>query len=142
MRKGVRVVAGDVTSQTQVDAAVRGQQAVVITLGISENALAVRLRGSASTPMNVRSAGTARVIDAMCRLGVRRLVVQSSYGVGDTRSLLPRKWRLIFALFLKPQIADHEVQERHVRGSGLSWARFLATAVEHTTYDGRTLAVS
>ena len=41
--------------------------------------------GSASTPIDVRSTGTRNVIDAMHRCGVRRLVVQTSYGVGATR---------------------------------------------------------
>lgn len=117
----VRVVTGDVTRAPDVDAAVRGQDAVVVTLGIRENALLVRLRGSAATPLNVRSAGTAAVIEAIRRHGVAKLVVQSSYGVGDTRGQLPLKWRLIFALLLKPQIADTELQEQRVRTSGLTW---------------------
>ena len=53
--------------------------------------------------------------------GVRRLIVQSSYGVGPTRDRLPFMWRMIFSLLLKPQIADTEVQERAVRESGLQW---------------------
>jgi uncharacterized protein YbjT (DUF2867 family) len=117
----VRVVTGDVARTDDVDAAVRGQDAVVVTLGIRENALLVRLRGSAGTPLNVRSAGTAAVIEAMRRHGVDKLVVQTSYGVGDTRGQLPLKWRLIFFLLLKPQIADTEVQEQRVRASGLTW---------------------
>ena len=88
-RDGVRPVDGDATVAAAVDAAVRGQDAVVVTLGIAENALRVRLRGSAGTPLDVRSRGTAAVVDAMQRHGVRRLVVQSSYGVGETRDRLP-----------------------------------------------------
>lgn len=117
----VRVVTGDVMRQADVDAAVSGQDAVVVTLGIRENALRVRLRGSAATPLNVRSAGTAAIIEAMRRHRVDKLVVQSSYGVGDTRERLPLKWRLIFSLLLKPQIADTELQEQRVRASGLRW---------------------
>jgi uncharacterized protein YbjT (DUF2867 family) len=119
--EAVRVVTGDATRQADVDAAVRGQDAVVVTLGIRENALLVRVRGSAATPLNVRSVGTAAVIEAMRRHGVDKLVVQSSYGVGDTRGRLPLKWRLLFFLLLKPQIADTELQEERVRASGLTW---------------------
>jgi uncharacterized protein YbjT (DUF2867 family) len=129
----VQIAAGDATRPTDVDAAVRGQDAVVVTLGIRENALRVRLRGSATTPLDVRSAGTKNVIAAMRRHGVGKLVVQSSYGVGDTRDRLPLRWRLIFALFLKPQIADTEVQEEHVRSSGLQWV--LAQPVGLTDED-------
>jgi uncharacterized protein YbjT (DUF2867 family) len=53
--------------------------------------------------------------------GVRRLVVQSSYGVGETRARLPLASRLVFALVLRPQIADHEAQEQVVRDSRLDW---------------------
>ena len=118
---GVRPLDGDATSPAVVDRAVQGQDAVVVALGIAENALRVRLRGPSGTPLDVRSRGTAAVVAAMREHGVRRLVVQSSYGVGDTRDRLPLSSRLVFALLLKPQIADHEVQERLARGSGLDW---------------------
>ncbi|WP_040337635.1 NAD(P)-dependent oxidoreductase [Candidatus Blastococcus massiliensis] len=118
---GVRSVDGDATIAADVGEAVRGQDAVVVALGIAESPVRVRLRGPAGTPLDVRSRGTATVAAAMREHGVRRLVVQSSYGVGDTRDLLPLSARLVFALLLKPQIADHEVQERVVRGSGLDW---------------------
>lgn len=118
---GVRPLDGDATAPPDVDRAVRGQDAVVVTLGIAENPVRVRLRGPAGTPLDVRSRGTAAVVAAMHEHGVRRLVVQSSYGVGDTRDRLPLSSRLVFALLLKPQIADHEVQEQVVRDSGLDW---------------------
>ena len=120
-RAGVRPVDGDATVAADVHAAVRGQDAVVVALGITENPMRVRLRGPAGTPLDVRSRGTAAVVAAMREHGVRRLVVQSSYGVGETRELLPLSSRLVFALLLKPQIADHEVQEDVVRRSGLDW---------------------
>ena len=120
-RAGVRAVDGDATVAADVHAAVRGQDAVVVTLGITESPVRVRLRGPAGTPLDVRSRGTAAVVAAMREHGVRRLVVQSSFGVGETRDLLPLSSRLVFALMLKPQIADHEVQEDAVRRSGLDW---------------------
>jgi uncharacterized protein YbjT (DUF2867 family) len=120
-RDGVRAVDGDATVPVDADRAVRGQDAVVVTLGISEHPLRVRLRGSRGTPLDVRSRGTAAVVAAMRAHGVRRLVVQSSYGVGETRDRLPLSTRLVFTLLLRPQIADHERQERLVRDSGLDW---------------------
>ncbi|MGY1609435.1 NAD(P)-dependent oxidoreductase [Geodermatophilus sp. SYSU D00700] len=120
-RPGVRAVDGDATVPADVARAVRGQDAVVVTLGISEHPLRVRLRGSRGTPPDVRSRGTAAVVAAMREQGVSRLVVQSSYGVGETRDRLPLSARLVFALLLRPQIDDHERQERLVRDSGLDW---------------------
>jgi uncharacterized protein YbjT (DUF2867 family) len=120
-RTGVRAVDGDVTVPADVERAVRGQDAVVVTLGIAESAVRVRLLGSRGTPLDVRSRGTRTVVEAMRAGGVRRLVVQSSYGVGETRARLPLSSRLVFAVLLRPQIADHERQERLVRDSGLDW---------------------
>jgi putative NADH-flavin reductase len=114
-------IEGDVMNPADVDRAVRGHDAVVITLGISENAVRVRLFGPARTPIDVRSAGTRNVMSAMRKHGVRRLVVQTSYGVGSTRDRLRWIERLFFALLLKPQIADTEVQNREVAESELDW---------------------
>lgn len=119
--QGVRVVTGDVLDAASVDAAMPGHDAVVVALGISESALKVRLFGAKHTAGRVRSQGTGHVVAAMRRHGVKRLVVQSSYGVGDSRGRLPFAWKLVFAALLAPQIADTEVQEQVVRDSGLEW---------------------
>jgi uncharacterized protein YbjT (DUF2867 family) len=120
--EGVRVITGDVLEPADVERAVAGQEAVIVTLGIRENPLRVRLLGPARTPLDVRSRGTRLVIEALRRQGVRRLVVQTSYGVGETRERLRLVERLLFALLLRPQIADTELQEREVRESGLDWS--------------------
>ncbi|SEL80626.1 NAD(P)H-binding [Blastococcus sp. DSM 46786] len=120
-RAGVRPVDGDATVAADVARAVRGKDAVVVTLGIRENTLKVRVLGSSGTPMDVRSRGTAVVAAAMREHGMRRLVVQSSYGVGPTRELLPLSSRVVFALMIRQQIQDSERQESVVRASGLDW---------------------
>lgn len=114
-------VDGDAMRPEALDAVVPGHDAVIVTLGIADDALRVRLTGRASTALDVRSAGTRHVIQAMQRHGVRRLVVQTSFGVGETRHRLPWLYRLMFNLLLKPQIADTERQEQAVRQSGLDW---------------------
>ncbi|HSN84432.1 MAG TPA: NAD(P)-binding oxidoreductase [Polyangiales bacterium] len=125
---------GDATNPDDVDRAVAGHDAVIITLGIMENPVRVRLFGAAHTKNDVRSVGTRNVIAAMRKHGVRRLVVQSSYGVGETRGGLRWLDRLFFGLLLKPQIADTEVQEIEVRQSDVDWV--LAQPV-HLTDDDR-----
>jgi putative NADH-flavin reductase len=112
---------GDALNPSDVERAVAGKDAVVVTLGISENPLRVRFFGPAHTPIDVRSAGTHNTIAAMRRHGVRRLVVLSSYGVADTRSKLGWADRLFFDLILKPQIADTEKQHLEVSQCGLDW---------------------
>ncbi len=117
----VRYRAGDVMNREDVSSAVVGQDAVIVTLGIRENPLRVRLFGPARTPIAVRSAGTRNIIAAMKEHGVRKLVVQTSYGVGATRARLSLADKLVFDWILKPQIADTEQQEQDVLGSGLDW---------------------
>jgi putative NADH-flavin reductase len=115
------VVRGDATHADDVERAVRGQDAVVVTLGIRENPLRVRLFGAAHTPDSVRSEGTRHVIAAMKMHGVRRLVVQTTYGVGETRDKLGFVDSLFFKLLLKPQIVDSELQNAEVTASELDW---------------------
>jgi putative NADH-flavin reductase len=117
----VRSIQGDVMNAADVERAVQGQDAVVVTLGISENPLRVRLFGPAHTSLTVRSRGTRHIIDAMRKHGVRKLVVQTTFGVGATRDRLSFVDRLFFDLILKPQIADTELQNSDVAESGLDW---------------------
>ncbi|MEQ6901900.1 NAD(P)-binding oxidoreductase [Nocardioides sp. YIM 152588] len=119
--EGVRPVAGDVLDPDALGKAMVGQDAVVVALGISDNPFRVRLTRRASSPLDVRSRGTRAVVDAMAEHGVRRLVVQSTYGIGETYAHLPLALKAFFTLAIRPQVDDHERQERLVRGSGLDW---------------------
>jgi nucleoside-diphosphate-sugar epimerase len=116
-----RLVDGDATDPAAVADAVAGQDAVIVTLGISESPVRVRLQGPRGTAPDVRSIGTIAVIEAMRRHDVHRLVVLSSYGVGGSRDLLGLADRMVFRLLLKPQIDDTERQEAAVHASGLDW---------------------
>jgi uncharacterized protein YbjT (DUF2867 family) len=118
---GLRTVRGDVTVPDDLETALAGTDAVVVTLGISEPAPLVRLRGARHTPDDVRSRGTSAIVAAMRQAGLRRLVVQTSFGLGETRAALPLTMRAVFRVLLAPQIADHERQEHVVRESGLDW---------------------
>ncbi len=106
------VVAGDVLDPAAVDAAVAGQEAVISALGHKRWML----------PTRILSTGTANVLEAMQRHGVRRFVGVTSLGVGDSW------WRmgLYYTLFVLPVILqfyfwDKLRQERLVRASGLDW---------------------
>ena len=112
---------GDATDAADVERAVAGHDAVVVALGITENPIRVRLLGPSRTPLNVRSLGTRHVIAAMRKHGVPRLVVQTTYGVGESRDMLRLPERLFFSLILAPQIADTEIQHQEVMQSGLDW---------------------
>lgn len=112
---------GDATYLPDVERAVEGQDAVVVTLGVTDNPLKVRLLRRSRTPIDVCSVGTRNVVQAMKRFGVRRLVVESALGVGDTRPKVPWYIRAAFRLLMEEQLADKELQESIVRESGLDW---------------------
>ena len=108
-------VRGDFHDRESVEAAVRGHDAVIIT------ASATSLSGFKDNPRYF-SQGTAHVIEAMKANDVRRLVVLSALGTGESRALsgfLVRKLLVDFILALP--FADHERQEQMTRESGLDW---------------------
>ncbi len=117
----VRHVAGDVLDRDTLSKAMVGQDAVAVTLGIPDNPFRVRLTRRASSPLDIRSSGTRAVIEAMREHGVQRLVVQSTYGIGETYAQLPFALKLFFTLAIRPQVTDHQLQEQLVRESGLDW---------------------
>ncbi|MET0735967.1 MAG: NAD(P)-binding oxidoreductase [Microbacterium sp.] len=120
-RARLSTIDGDATDAALLDRILPGHDAIVVTLGISEPPLGVRLRGARRTVDDIRSRGTATVVTAARRAGIRRIVVQSSYGVGDSREMLAFADRLLFALMIRPQIIDSEIQEGVLRGSELDW---------------------
>lgn len=106
---------GDFHQRQSVSNAVKGHDAVIIT------ASSTSLKGFKENP-NYFSQGTGLVIDAMKASGVRRLIVLSALGTGDTRPLLP--WllqKLVVDFILKRPYQDHERQEQQVRESSLEW---------------------
>jgi uncharacterized protein YbjT (DUF2867 family) len=111
----LRKIAGSFHDEVAVDGAVADHDAVIITASANS-------RKEFRAQPQYFSLGTAHVVRSMRARGARRLVVLSSLGVGESRSLLPLPARLLLAdLVLKPAFVDHEVQERMVRASGLDW---------------------
>lgn len=106
----LEVMRGDVLETTDVERAVRGQQAVLCAIGA----------GPERT--SLREDGTRNIVAAMESTGVSRLVCLSSLGVGDSRANLPFFTKyVIVGIFLRHAFADHERQERVVMQSPLAW---------------------
>ena len=117
----VRTVDGSALDKEVLRQAITGQDAVIVILGISENPIRVRTFGPAKTPIDIRSEGTKKVIEVMKELGVKRLIVQTTYGSGPSRRCLGFVDSIFFKLLLKPQIDDTEKQDEIVRSSELDW---------------------
>jgi uncharacterized protein YbjT (DUF2867 family) len=108
-------LSGDFHERDSVDGAVRRQDAVIIT------ASSTTLKGFKANPAYF-SLGTSHAIDAMRAHGVRRLVVLSAFGTGESRKLANFLLdKLVISFLLKAPYEDHERQEKLVRESGLDW---------------------
>ena len=106
------VVQGDVMDPGSLANSLHGHDAVVCALGHK------RWLG----PSNILSQGTRNLVHAMESNGVRRLVVETALGVGDSAGRLG----LYYTLFTIPLILpfywyDKGRQEKVVRESNLEW---------------------
>jgi putative NADH-flavin reductase len=108
-QSGLTTIAGDVLDQDPVDRCVAGADAVVCVLGSH--------RGQAP----VEAHGTERILAAMREQAVRRLIVVTSLGVGDSRSQLPWGVRLVMDIMLRSILRAKEEQEALVKASDLDW---------------------
>ena len=112
-------VTGDVMLPATVDAAVPGHEAVLVALGTMPEDRQDRHRRRPRDP--VCSVGTGNIVSSMIRHGVRRLVVETSLGVGESRSASQMGAATLVRCFLKDVMDDKERQEANVRRSQLDW---------------------
>lgn len=106
------VLQGDVLDPASLDAAMRGQQAVLCALGHKQF----------FRPSRILSAGTANLLRAMESHGVRRLVCETSMGIGDSAG----RMGLDYTFFTIPLILpwyfwDKTRQERLIARSDADW---------------------
>ncbi len=156
----LRVAQGDVLRYDNVEPAVTGQDAVLSALGIRPPVLTfivvtilcqvaarfLALHGVAAWSVSLGipllallflfrrntklSDGTRNLVRAMERHGVKRLVCQSSLGVGDSRRRLGFLYNFfVIPLFLRNLFADKAVQEAVIRESALHWVIVRPTAL-------------
>lgn len=108
-------VTGNFHDAASVRAAVKGHDAVIICVSSTS------LKGFKEKP-DYFSEGTKFCIGAMKEYGVKRLVVLSAHGVGD--SYHAASWfqrTFMIGMLIKYAFRDHDVQERLVRESGLDY---------------------
>ena len=106
-----RATHGDATDPAAVARVMQGHDAVISTLG---------RRASLSSDKLFERALRA-IVPAMERSGVRRIVLMSSFGVGDSIRDVPLLPRLIYRTLLRELFADKKVGEDYLRSSALDW---------------------
>lgn len=134
----LRHVAGDAMDAAMVDAAVQGHDGVVCALGASPEGKADRARRQPGVP--VCSVGTANIVEAMARHRVRRIVVESSTSVGESRKAGRFGAATIVRLFLREVMDDKERQDAIVKSSGLDWTIVRPAKLSNGPKTGRLVS--
>jgi putative NADH-flavin reductase len=107
---------GNALDAATVERALQGVDAVVQSLGVSFGPRTI-LEGT-----RLFSRATRLLVDAMRKTGVKRLLVVTGAGAGDSRGHGGMLFdRVVFPLVLKRVYDDKDVQEQIVKGSGLDW---------------------
>ncbi len=123
--ENLQIVVGDVLDPVAVEKAIVGQDAVISVIGA----------GMRRTTL--RTDGTRIIVEAMQHLGVRRLISQSVFGLGDTEKL-PLHWKLLVKpLILRNAYRDHAGQEAVVAASDLDWTITRPVSLRDTEPTGR-----
>jgi putative NADH-flavin reductase len=84
---------GDVMDASAVEQVIRGQDAVVCVLGAGK-----QLKST------IRSEGTRQIIQAMEKVGMRRLICLSTLGTGDSWGNLDFYWKYVMFGFILRQV--------------------------------------
>lgn len=122
------VVKGDVLDPQAVATAMRGQEAVLCALGHRRYFY----------PTRILSDGTRNIIAAMASHGSRRLVCETSLGIGDAAF----RMGLLYTLFNIPVVLpfyfwDKTRQEKVIAGSAVEWVIVRPGALTNGDKRGR-----
>ncbi len=123
----VTVVTGDATNPDDLGRALPGHDAVISTLGRG-----LRLRSEGLMERAARA-----LVLAMERLGPKRLIFLSAFGVGDSARGAPLLPRLMFRLILRDIYADKALADDLVRRSALDWTLIHPTQLTNGPRTGR-----
>lgn len=107
-------IEGNVVDAERVCKTVEGADAVLSCLG-ARPAAAIMRRDSIATK------GTRRIVAAMRGCNVRRLIVLSTYGAGESLQRLKPGARLVMGSVLCGELADKNGMEALLHTSGLDW---------------------
>ena len=108
----LRIVVGDTTrDKSKVAEAMSGQELVISALG----------RRNSFRSDHLISRSMEAIVPSMERAGVGRMILMSSFGVGESLRHAPLIPGIMFRVLLRGIFADKESAERALRASGLDW---------------------
>ena len=105
----LRIFKGDLLNPKDVESAMQNHGAVLCAIGDGNKG-------------NVRATGTKNIITAMQRKGIKRLICQTTLGLGESQGNLNFFWKhIMFGLLLKKAFQDHQLQEHYLVDSNLEF---------------------
>lgn len=108
----LKIIKGNVLDISAVEQAMKGQDAVLCSLGLP----------GIMDKSKLREHGTKNIVLAMEKKNIKRLVCQSAFGAGDSHTLFPFHYRYFIApLFMRRLYEDHLAQETCIKNSQLDW---------------------
>ena len=117
---------GDVFDPAGVAQAVQGQDAIICALGA----------GSDLKKTTVRTDGTINIIKGMQEHSVKRLIVVTAMGTGESWNRMSLINKFFYAVLLKSSREDHEAQEAAVKEGGLDWTIVRPSGLTDTPRTG------
>lgn len=140
------MIEGCVTDSSDIRKVIKGQDAVVQTLGIGG-------KGN-GMPTTFVSEANRLIMDEMEAMGVRRFIAISVIGAGDSLFFMPWIYRnFVMPLFMKwfvPIIEDKNRMETMIRKSKLDWTIVRCTTIKNilprgnvkVSFDGKGIKYS
>ena len=131
----LRMVQGDVMNFADVDKIVNGMDVVISALGVS-----AQIKDKDLPP--TRSNGTANLIKAMNKHGVKRIICITSQGAGDTKHSAGLIMRFLVAFMWKNRFKDVNKQEKLLFESHLDYTIVRPPALTNQPGTGKIFAGS
>ncbi len=125
--QNMRVVLGNVLDRESVTKTLLGSDAALVCLG-QRNLL---------KNTRVVSEGTRLIMDVMRSMGLKRLVFESAFGVGESLEQASFWQRAVFATLLRAPYADKNIIEPELVKSGLDWTILRPTALTNGPLTGK-----
>lgn len=110
LRRGLRIIEGQLENQTSLNAALRSAHAVLCTLGTHS------LMG-----VNLMRHNLPLITRAMRDSNVRRLILLSAYGVGETARTASPLARAVYSTLVSSVYKDKEQSEETLVQEDLDW---------------------
>jgi putative NADH-flavin reductase len=130
-REGLTVVEGTPESQDDISTAIQGTDAVISALGnvrTSDMPWAKPV-----SPRHFMTEATRKTVRVMKANGVRRIVIVSALGVGDSLSVTPAYLRLTVKFTnLGTTYADHNELDAEIRQAGVDWTLLRAVLLTNS----------